>query len=64
MKKVFLVMLISALIGCQSEQAKSKHLAQLACDSSREGRSHEELQAIGDACFRHGKFIKSSGKAW
>ena len=54
-----------ALSGCENaETKKAQHLASLTCDSSREGRTKEELQAIGDACFRGGIYSKSSGKKW
>lgn len=56
------------LSGCDSAETKARqqaeHLASLTCDSSREGRTKEELQAIGDACFRGGSYSKSSGKQW
>lgn len=56
------------LSGCDSAETKAKkkaeHLASLACDSPREGRTQEELQAIGEACFRGGSYSKSSGKKW
>lgn len=56
------------LSGCDSTETKAKkkaeHLASLTCDSPREGRTQEELQAIGDACFRGGSYSKSSGKKW
>lgn len=56
------------LSGCDRSETKArqnaKHLASLTCDSSREGRTKEELQTIGDACFRGGSYSKSSGKQW
>ena len=56
------------LSGCDSAETKAgqktEHMASLTCDSSREGRTKEELQAIGDACFRGGSYSKSSGKKW
>ncbi|MCW8452558.1 hypothetical protein [Legionella quinlivanii] len=56
------------LVGCENDQAKAeskaKQLAQLTCDSPREGRSQEELQAIGDSCFRKGSFQKSTPQSW
>lgn len=56
------------LSGCDSAettaQKKTKHLASLTCDSSREGRTKEELRAIGDACFQGGSYSKSSGRTW
>ena len=56
------------LSGCDSAettaQKKAEHLASLTCASSREDRTKEELQAIGDACFRGGSYSKSSGKKW
>lgn len=70
MKQFMLLMGVAAffLVGCESDQAKAeskaKQLAQLTCDSSREGRSQEELQAIGDACFRKGSFQKSTPQSW
>ena len=60
--------LVCALSGCDSAETKAikkaQHLASLTCDSPREGRTTEELQAIGDACFRRGTYVKSSGKKW
>lgn len=56
------------LSGCDSAettaQKKAEQLASLTCDSSREGRTKEELHMIGDACFRGGSYSKSSGKKW
>lgn len=53
------------LSGCgQVETKKTPNLVSLTCASSRENRTQEELQAIGDACFRGGKYSKSSGKKW
>ena len=56
------------LSGCDSAETKARqkteHLTSLTCDSSREGRTKEELQAIGNACFRGGSYSKSSGKQW
>ena len=63
-----IIVLTCVLSGCDSSEAKVKkkaeHLASLTCGSSREGRTKEELQAIGDACFRGGSYSKSSGKRW
>lgn len=63
-----IMMFACVLSGCGGTEANAKkkaaHLASLSCDSSREGRSQEELQAIGDACFRGGSYSKSSGKKW
>ncbi|HHV6060370.1 TPA: hypothetical protein ACULYW_001741 [Legionella pneumophila] len=63
-----LVILIYLLSGCDTADTKSRskveNLASLTCDSSREDRTKEELQAIGDACFRGGNYSKSSGKKW
>lgn len=62
-----LSMLVFACVvsGCDSAQtSKAQNLASLTCDSSREGRTPEELQAIGDACFKGGSYSKSSGKTW
>jgi hypothetical protein len=70
MKKLGLsiVNLACLLSGCDSAETKAKnkaaHLASLTCESSKEGRSTEELQAIGDACFRSGTYTKSTGKTW
>lgn len=56
------------MTGCDSERAKAefkeKQLAQLTCESSRDGRTQEELQAIGDACFRKGSYKKSTPQSW
>lgn len=70
MKKLGLsiAVLVCLLSGCDSAETKARnkasHLASLTCESSREGRSTEELQAIGDACFKRGSYTKSSGKKW
>ncbi|WP_173236847.1 hypothetical protein [Legionella antarctica] len=70
MKKLGLSIAILAclLSGCDSAETKAKkkaaHLASLTCESSREDRSTEELQAIGDACFKRGSYTKSSGHKW
>lgn len=61
---LFLVVLVSILSGCDGGDKKVQHLASLTCDSSRENRTKEELQAIGDACFRGGNYSKSSGQKW
>ncbi|MHA3126746.1 hypothetical protein [Legionella pneumophila] len=63
------IMVVACVLsGCESAeskaQKKSEHLASLTCSSPREGRTQEELQAIGDACFRGGSYSKSSGKKW
>lgn len=56
------------LTGCESNEAKQqarlKHLASLTCESSKQGRDKEELQAIADACFKGGSYHKSSGQQW
>lgn len=66
--RLLMMVLTCALSGCDSAettaQKKAEHLATLTCDSAREGRSKEELQAIADACFRGGSYSKSSGKTW
>ncbi|HAT8965364.1 TPA: hypothetical protein JBA93_01315 [Legionella pneumophila subsp. pneumophila] len=63
-----IVLLACFLSGCESaetqERKKAEHLASLTCDSSKEGRTKEELQAIADACFKRGSFTKSSGHKW
>tara|TARA_B110000908_G_C9981632_1_gene325769 strand:+ start:232 stop:444 length:213 start_codon:yes stop_codon:yes gene_type:complete len=56
------------LTGCDSDEMKAekqrKHLASLTCQSSKEGRTKDELQAIASACFRRGSYGKSSGIKW
>ncbi|WP_131794024.1 hypothetical protein [Fluoribacter gormanii] len=56
------------LTGCDSTEMKARkkaeYLASLTCDSSKEGRTADELQAIADACFKGGSYSKSSGKKW
>ena len=70
MKLVFLILGISAclLTGCQSieekQEERKKHLASLTCQSSKEGKDKEELQAIADACFKGGSFTKSKHMEW
>lgn len=70
MKKITMALCIlsTVLAGCESEQAKAEkkaaHLASLTCESSREGRTQEELYAIGDACFKRGTFKKSEERYW
>ncbi len=70
MKRINLsiAILICLLSGCDNAETKAKekaaHLASLTCDSSKENRSVEELQAIGDACFKRGSYSKSSGIKW
>jgi hypothetical protein len=70
MKKIslFIAILTYLLVSCESTENKTKkkaeHLASLTCESSRDGRTAEEMQAIGDACFRRGSYTKSSGKEW
>ncbi|HAU0965783.1 TPA: hypothetical protein JBH79_01180 [Legionella pneumophila] len=70
MKISYLSIMVFACVlsGCDNAetraQKKAEHLASLTCDSSREGRTKEELQVIGDACFRGGSYSKSSGKKW
>lgn len=63
-----LVFLACLLSGCDSAQTKAKkkavQLAQLTCNSAREGRTKEELKAIGEACFKQGSYSKSSGRKW
>ncbi|HHZ1216509.1 hypothetical protein SDB89_13025 [Legionella pneumophila serogroup 1] len=63
------IMVFTCLLsGCEGTETKTRekaeHLASLTCDSPREGRTKEELQVIGDACFRGGSYSKSSGKKW
>lgn len=70
MKILSLSIMVFAVVlsGCDNAETKAKkkaeHLSTLTCDSPREGRTQEELQAIGDACFRGGSYSKSSGKKW
>ncbi|WP_408072892.1 hypothetical protein ACJEHO_08750 [Legionella pneumophila] len=70
MKMLCLSIMVVACVlsGCDSAeskaQKKAEHLAALTCSSPREGRTQEELQAIGDACFRGGSYSKSSGQTW
>lgn len=70
MNHLSITLLVGACLisGCASEETrqrkKAEHLASLNCQSSREGRTQEELQAIGDSCFRAGTFHKSSGRKW
>ncbi|HAU0142064.1 TPA: hypothetical protein JBE94_00325 [Legionella pneumophila] len=70
MKRLSLSIMVFAclLSGCESTETKarkkSEHLASLTCDSPREGHTKEELQAIGEVCFRGGSYSKSSGKKW
>lgn len=70
MKKlsVSMAILVCLLTGCESAETKAKkkaaHLASLTCESSRQGRSQEELQAIGDACFKRGSYTKSKSEQW
>ncbi|HAT1795962.1 TPA: hypothetical protein ACSJUJ_000113 [Legionella pneumophila] len=70
MKRLSLSIMVFAclLSGCESTETKARkkpeHLASLTCESPREGRTKEELQAIGEACFRGGSYSKSSGKKW
>tara|TARA_B100000949_G_scaffold220602_1_gene220680 strand:+ start:583 stop:795 length:213 start_codon:yes stop_codon:yes gene_type:complete len=63
-----LALLVGLLSGCENAETKARkkaeHLASLTCDSSKQGRSKEELQAIADACFKRGSYSKSSGKKW
>lgn len=53
---VSLALLVCLLSGCDSAETKTRekamHLASLTCESSKEGRTKEELQAIADACFK------------
>ena len=63
------VALVACLLsGCDSAETKARnkaaHLASLTCESSKAGRTNEELQAIADACFKRGSYSKSSGIQW
>lgn len=69
MKKLVLCAAVTGvLLGCESGEMKEKRrlekLAALTCESSRDNRTKEELQAIGEACFRRGTFHKSTGREW
>ena len=63
-----LALLVGLLSGCENAETKARkkaeHLASLTCDSSKQGRTKEELQAIADACFKRGSYSKSSGTKW
>ncbi len=64
MKKtqVIACVLAGLLFGCdQPEQPKA---IELSCNDSPQGRSKAEQTAIADACFRQGRFKKSSGMEW
>jgi entry exclusion lipoprotein TrbK len=63
-KMIALVLILLILIGCESEKEKNARLTNLTCADSPLGRSHEEQQAIADACFKRGTFRKSSGQTW
>ena len=56
------------LTGCDSSEVKAEkrrvHLASLTCQSSKDGRDKEELQAIADACFKGGSYSKSKPRQW
>ncbi len=63
--RVSMLIMACVLSGCDSAETKqAQHLASLTCGASRDDRTKEELQAIGDACFRGGSYSKSSGKTW
>ncbi len=63
-----IALLACLLSGCDNPETKARkkaaHLASLTCDSSKKGRTKEELQAIADACFKRGSYSKSSGHKW
>lgn len=63
-----IALLAFLLTGCDSTEMKARkkteHLSSLTCDSSKEGRTANELQAIADACFKGGSYSKSSGTKW
>ncbi|HAW6249036.1 TPA: hypothetical protein JL726_002032 [Legionella pneumophila] len=63
-----LALLVGLLSGCDNAETKARkkaeHLASLTCESSKQGRTKEELQAIADACFKRGSYSKSSGTKW
>ena len=65
---VSLALLVCLLSGCDSAETKARkkiaHLASLTCESPKQGRTKEELQAIADACFKRGSYSKSSGIKW
>lgn len=70
MKRIIssIAILACLLSGCDNAETKARekatHLASLTCNSSKEGRTVEELQAIADACFKRGSYSKSSGIKW
>lgn len=63
-----ITILATLLTGCDSAETKEikkrAHLATLACESSKVGRNKEELEAIADACFKRGSFVKSKSEQW
>ena len=62
---ILIMVLLGVLSGCdRSDTKKAQQAASLTCNSSREGRTQEELQAIGNACFTGGSYSKSSGQKW
>lgn len=61
---ILILTFILAITGCSDTAVKKTRIASLTCESSQEDRSIEELQAIGDACFRGGHYTKSSHKTW
>ena len=56
--------LLSSCSNEMNEKKRLEHLASLTCESSKVGRTKEELQAIESACFRRGSYGKSSGIKW
>lgn len=70
MKSIAIALALSTVLltGCDNAEVKEhkrlQHLASLTCNSSKAGRSQEELQAIADACFKGGSFHKSKEYKW
>lgn len=60
MTLVAMAMTVWGLTGCERKQDVSA----LTCQDDPTGRSQEEKQAIGDACFKSGTYTKSPPKKW
>ena len=55
------LLLVGLITGCDQPP---KPATELTCKDSPYGRSKTEQTAIAEACFRQGKFEKSSGMEW
>jgi entry exclusion lipoprotein TrbK len=55
------LLLLGLLSGCNQP---CKPVTELNCKDSPVGRPKVEQIAIADACFRQGRFKKSSGREW